>query len=88
MSGLKEPVLKLMARTYEPKRIVELSFGRYDLAFKTDEEGRPVLLFLGKKDTESGKINGERYARRLVFDDHGMLIKDHWNNRGKATAQL
>jgi hypothetical protein len=33
-------------------------FQRYDLAFKTDETGRPVLLFIGKKDGQ-GKIKGE-----------------------------
>jgi hypothetical protein len=33
-------------------------FQRYDLAFKTDETGRPVLLFIGKKD-DQGKIKGE-----------------------------
>jgi len=88
MAGLNARVIKLLSRTYEPKRIVGLTFGRYDLTFKTDELGRAILLFIGKKDEVTGKIKGERYARRLVFDDHGNSIKDHWDNKGKATALL
>lgn len=88
MSALKEPIMKLMNRTYEPQRIVELTFGRYDLAFKTDPQGRPVLLFMGKKDPATGKIKGERFARRLVQDEGGQLLKDHWDNKGRATAQF
>ena len=85
--ALKEPILKLLSRTYGSSTMVEQRFGRYDMAFKTDESGRPILLFLGTKD-ENGKINGERYARRMVFDKQGKLIKDHWDNKGKASAQL
>ncbi len=88
MIGLKEPMLKLMNRTYEPKRIVELTFGKYDLAFKTDAAGQPILLFIGKKDQLTGKIKGERYARRLVKDDSGLIVKDHWDSKGRATAQF
>ncbi|WP_200815674.1 hypothetical protein [Pedobacter africanus] len=46
--------------------MVELKSGRYDLAFKTDDKGRLILLFMGKKDA-CGKIMGERYARRLLI---------------------
>lgn len=88
MSTLKEPILKLMNRTYEPQRIIELTFGRYDLAFKTDQLGRPVLLFIGKKDRFTGKIVGERFARRLLQDESGLILKDHWDNKGRATAQF
>lgn len=81
---LKEPILKLLNKIYEPSSLVELTFQRYDLMFKTDEEGRPVLLFIGKKDT-NGNIRGERYNRRLKIDKEGRLIKDHWDRKGKAT---
>jgi len=81
---LKEPILKLLAKQYEPSVLVETTFKRYDLAFKTDEEGRPILLFLGKRD-EHGVIKGERYARRLKVDPNGKIIKDHWEHKGKAT---
>ena len=82
--GLGAPLLKILNKKYSPSTMVEMGFKRYDLAFKTDEEGRPILLFMGKKD-ESGTIKGERYARKLVVDEEGKLVKDHWDHKGKAT---
>jgi hypothetical protein len=79
---LGEPVLKLLSKVYEPSTMVEKTFGRYDMAFQTDREGRPVMLFMGSKQ-ENGKIKGERFSRRLVFDESGKVIKDHWDNQGK-----
>lgn len=81
---LKEPILKLLAKQYEPSTLVETTFKRYDIAFKTDDAGRPILLFMGKRD-EQGNIKGERYARRLKIDSEGKIIKDHWEHKGKAT---
>ncbi len=81
---LKEPVLKILSKHYEPSAMVETRFKRYDLSFKTDEEGRPVLLFMGVKD-EHGHIKGERYARRLKLSETGEILKDHWEHKGKAT---
>lgn len=43
---LKEPILKLLAKQYEPSTLVETTFKRYDIAFKTDDAGRPILLFM------------------------------------------
>ena len=77
-------LLKLLNKTYEPSSFIETRFKRYDLGFKTDEAGRPVLLFIGEKN-EAGKINGERFARRLVFAADGTIVKDHWDNKGKTT---
>ncbi|WP_211657576.1 hypothetical protein [Parapedobacter composti] len=54
------------------------------MAFKTDETGTPILLFLGKKDGQ-GQIKGERYARRLKKTADGIVLKDHWDHKGKAT---
>jgi len=81
---LKEPILKVLAKLYEPSAVIDTKFSRYDLTFKTDEAGRPILLFMGIKD-KSGFIKGERYARRLKIDDDGKVIKDHWEHKGKAT---
>lgn len=81
---LGNDVMKILGRTYEPDAMIERSMGRYDLAFKTDELGRPVLLFLGKAN-ENGRIKGERFARRLVADAAGNIIKDHWDNKGKIS---
>lgn len=81
---LGEDVLNILNKVYEPSTLVETRFKRYDMAFKTDETGRPVLLFIGTKD-ENGKIKGERFARRVVANREGETIKDHWDNKGKAT---
>jgi hypothetical protein len=81
---LGDEVLKVLAKTYEPSTMVEAKFKRYDLAFKTDDVGRPILLFMGKKDA-NGDVKGERYARRLKIADDGKVIKDHWEHKGKAT---
>jgi hypothetical protein len=87
MSALKGPLLKVLGKIYEPDQMLELKFGRYDLAVKTDDQGRAVLLFLGHKDPQTGKIKSERFARRLVEDADGRVVKDHWDNKGKASAQ-
>ncbi|RRN77668.1 hypothetical protein EIM50_18435 [Pseudoxanthomonas sp. SGD-10] len=81
---LGEPILKILNKLYEPSSMIDVKFQRYDLRFKTDEDGKPVLLFIGKKD-ENGNIKGERYARRLKEDENGRLIKDHWDHKGKAS---
>lgn len=75
-------LIKVLAKPYAPEQLVQQRFGRYDLAFKTDDQGRPVVLFLGKADAD-GKIRGERFARRLQTDENGKVIKDHWDNKGK-----
>jgi hypothetical protein len=81
---LREPVLKIINKIYEPSSKIDLTFKRYDLTIKTDEKGRAIFLFLGTRK-ENGDIQGERYARRLKEDAEGKLIKDHWEHKGKAT---
>ncbi|QPH40177.1 hypothetical protein [Pedobacter endophyticus] len=81
---LKDPILNILKKNYEPSAMIEQKFGRYDLSIKTDIEGRPILLFMGKKD-ENGFVRGERYARTLKFNSAGSIIKDHWEHKGKAT---
>jgi len=76
-------ILKVLARTYPPSQLVELPFGRYDIAFQTDNVGRPILLFVGQKQA-NGLIRGERYTRRLVTEPNGLIIKDHWDAQGKT----
>jgi hypothetical protein len=72
---LREPILKIINKIYEPAKMIPLTFKRYDLAIKTDEKGRAIMLY----------IAGERYARRLKEDASGKIIKDHWEHKGKAT---
>jgi hypothetical protein len=76
-------LLKILSKVYAADQMVNQRFGRYDLAFKTDGQGHPVLLFIGKADAD-GKIKGEHFARRLQTDNEGKIIKDHWDNKGKV----
>ncbi|MFD0792170.1 hypothetical protein ACFQZX_01000 [Mucilaginibacter litoreus] len=79
-----DEMMKVLNKTYAPMSFIETTFKRYDIAFKTDDAGRPILLFIGKAN-ETGRIKGERFARRLVLDDSGNIVKDHWDNKGKQT---
>jgi len=46
MAGLKVPILKILGKTYEPLNLIEQRFGSYDMAFRTDEKRRPILLLI------------------------------------------
>lgn len=81
---LSEDLVKKLSKKYEPSSMVEMRFRGNDVAFKTDEEGNPVLLFLGRAG-EDGAIRGDRYARTLKRDREGRVIKDHWERKGRAT---
>lgn len=81
--ALGTQLLKILSKKYTPSAMIEQKFQRYDLAFKTDDEGNPILLFIGRKD-DTGRIRGDRYARRLVKDEEGKIIKDHWDDKGPA----
>jgi len=81
---LNEDLVKILSKIYEPSAMIENQFRGKDTLFKTDEQGNPILLFIGKR-TESGSIKGERYARTLKYDREGKVIKDHWELKGKVT---
>jgi hypothetical protein len=78
---LGRAIIKILEKKYEPSSFIEQRFKGYDIGFKTDDEGNPVLLFLGHKTAE-GSIKGQRYARRIVKDKNGKLLKDHWDDKG------
>ena len=82
--ALGAAILKIVNKKYPPSSFIERRFQRYDLGFKTDEEGNAIVLFMGKKN-DSGNIHGRRYARRLVRDANGNIIKDHWDDKGPAS---
>ena len=71
------PLLKVLNKTYAAEEMIRQRFGRYDLVFKTDEEGRPILLFIGQAAAD-GTIKGVRFVRQL------QAGKDHWDNKGKV----
>jgi hypothetical protein len=76
-------LLKILGKKYEPASFVERRYKGYDLGFKTDAEGNAILLFIGKK-SDDGNIRGQRYARRLVKNKDGTVLKDHWDDKGKT----
>ncbi len=80
---LGEGVKKLLDKAYPASSIEETCYRGQDLAFKTDKDGRPVLLFIGKK-IAPGKIRGERYVRNIVTTSDGK-VKVHWEKKDKAT---
>ena len=63
--------------------MVDMKFKGKDLSFKTDDEGNPVVLFIGKA-LPDGRIKGERYTRTLLRSADGSIIKDHWDLKGKV----
>lgn len=81
---LGEPILKILSKTYDPSSLIETRCNTYDLAFKTNREGIPMVAFLGKKD-EQGHIHGERFARRLRQQVNGTIVKVGWENKGEIT---
>jgi hypothetical protein len=81
---LNEDLQKKLSKRYEPSSMINMKFRSNDVAFKTDNNGNAVLLFIGKKNTE-GLIKGNRYTRVLKHDANGNIIKDHWEMKGRAT---
>ncbi|HEX8334737.1 MAG TPA: hypothetical protein VF622_19090 [Segetibacter sp.] len=81
---INEDLQKKLSKKFESSTMVEMKYKGYDLAFKTDEDGNAIQLFMGKK-TEKGTVKGERYARTLKKDREGKIFKDHWELKGKAT---
>lgn len=81
---LGEPILKQINKKFAPDTMVRLKFKGYDIALKTDDHGNAVQAFIGKEN-EAGMIAGDRYARKLVYDKEGKLIKDHWDRKGRSS---
>ena len=83
--GLSYGLEQKLKKRYEPHALIESEYQGLDLAFKTDDEGNPIFLFIGHK-TPQGKIKGQRYTRVLKTDVNGKIIKDHWDLKGNTWA--
>ena len=81
---LHEGLESRLKKVYEPSSFISMKFKGNDIGFKTDDNGNPILLFIGKK-TVNGSIKGQRYARTLKRDGNGNVYKDHWDLKGKST---
>jgi hypothetical protein len=78
-----EKLRKKLSKKFEPGQMLHQKFGRYDISFKTDEEGNAISLFVGKRNAE-GNIQGERFVRILTRDINGKVLKDHWDGKGRT----
>ncbi|MDF2191049.1 hypothetical protein [Paraflavitalea sp. CAU 1676] len=83
---LGEQILKILNKKYEPLSLIETRFNQFDLAFKTDRDGLPLVAFVGHKD-DAGKLLGERFARRLRQLVNGRIIKESWEYKGEACME-
>jgi hypothetical protein len=81
---LSDDLLKKISGKFEPSTTVSLRYRSYDIVLRTDKEGNAMQMFMGVMN-EEGKIRGDRYARVLKKDGNGIVIKDHWERKGKAT---
>lgn len=82
--ALSEDLIKKLAAKFPPGAMSDFKYRGKDATIKADEAGNAILLFIGKR-MEDGYIRGERYARRLLFDKDGKVIKDHWEMKGKSS---
>jgi hypothetical protein len=80
---LSDSLLLKLRGKYSPSTMVDIKFKGKDVSMKTDNGGNPVVVFIGKM-LPNGKIKGERFTRTLVTDTKGVVIKDHWDLKGKA----
>lgn len=81
---LNDDLIKKLSKKHEPSTLIHDSFRGKDIAFKTDADGNAIQLFVGRR-SEDGTIRGERFVRTLKHDSSGNRIKDHWENKGKAS---
>lgn len=79
-----ETLQKKLQQKFQPSSMVEMRYKENDIAFKTYADGNTILPFTGKRK-EDGSIKGLRFARKLIRDKEGNLVKDHWDQKGKAT---
>lgn len=82
--ALSEALIKKLFAKFPAGELSDLRYRGNDLTVKADEAGNAILLFIGKR-LDDGHIKGERYARRLLQDAQGAVIKDHWELKGKST---
>ena len=80
---LSDSLLLKLRKKYDPSTMVDMKFMGKDISIRTDAEGNPVVLFIGTS-LPNGRIKGERYTRTLKTDTRGVVIKDHWDLKGKA----
>lgn len=69
---------KKMNKKYRPCETIHDKFAGYDITFVTNEDGDPVMLFIGIRKAD-GKISGDRFSRRFKRDSFGTVVSTHWD---------
>lgn len=81
---LGDEIIKKIGKQFEPSTTISMRFRSNDMVLRTDSEGNAVQLFIGKLN-EKGMIRGDRYARSIIRDREGKVIKDYWERKGRAS---
>ena len=81
--NLSEDLIKKLSKVFDPSTMVQFRYRNQDVAVQTNEEGQAVKMFIGKLKDDC-MVHGDRYSRVLVKDRNGVLIKDHWDRKGRA----
>lgn len=82
--AIGEDLLKRLNRSYQPSTLIHFHYRTNDVAIQTDADGRAIRAFIGKLK-EDGLIKGDRYARTIVKDRDGKVVKDYWERKGRAS---
>jgi hypothetical protein len=83
MKGEK-PLLKILNKIYTPDALIDMKYKGLDVTLKTDKEGNAILMFIGERKA-NGLIHGNRFSRTFIKDKQGVVIKDHWELKGKVS---
>ena len=78
-----EDLLKKLSARFEPSALVNFRFRGKDVVVKTDDQGNATLAFVGKMN-DQGEVKGDRYNRKLIYNNDGSVLKDHWDYKGKV----
>ncbi|MBC6608113.1 hypothetical protein H8B13_14900 [Hymenobacter sp. BT188] len=71
-------------KIYEPSATIDDVFKGHDITFVTNENGEPVMLFIGKRRPD-GVIIGERYKRTIKrASGDAQAAASHWDLKGKS----
>ena len=72
-----------LSKPFAPDTRIDDEFKGNDLTIFTNDNGDAMVLFIGERRPD-GSIKGDRFARRLVRDENGKTVKNHWDYKGRV----
>jgi hypothetical protein len=76
---LSPKLQEMLDKIYPPSSQIDDVFKGSDITLITDETGRPVLFFIGKRSTD-GTITGQHFVRlKKPAMDGSQVLSDHWD---------